>query len=72
LAGDVNAKHPFWNSAVSNPSGRELLRLFDASQFEISGPQHPTPTIPMREMVTCWILWSSKILESQMSLFLIY
>jgi hypothetical protein len=21
LAGDLNAKHPFWNSAVSNPSG---------------------------------------------------
>jgi hypothetical protein len=21
LAGDINAKHPFWNSAVSNPSG---------------------------------------------------
>jgi hypothetical protein len=41
LAGDLNAKHPFWNSVVSNPSGRELLRLFDASQFEISAPQHP-------------------------------
>jgi hypothetical protein len=42
LAGDRNDKHPFWNSAVSNPSGREILRLFDASQFEISAPQCPT------------------------------
>jgi hypothetical protein len=28
LAGDLNAKHPFWNSSVSNPSGLELLELF--------------------------------------------
>jgi hypothetical protein len=35
LAGDLNAKHPFWNSVVSKPLGREFLRLFDASQFEI-------------------------------------
>jgi hypothetical protein len=41
-AGDLNAKHPFWNSIVSIPSGRELLRLFDASQLEISAPQCPT------------------------------
>jgi hypothetical protein len=25
---DLNAKHPFWNSSVSNPSGVELLELF--------------------------------------------
>jgi hypothetical protein len=28
LAGDLNAKYPFWNSSVSNPSGVELLELF--------------------------------------------
>jgi hypothetical protein len=33
LAGDLNAEHPFWNSAVSNPSGEKLLQLFDVSQF---------------------------------------
>jgi hypothetical protein len=27
LAGDLNAKHPFWNSTVSNPSGEKLLQL---------------------------------------------
>jgi hypothetical protein len=42
LAGDLNAKHPFWNSAVSKPSGEKLLHLFDANQFEISTPQCPT------------------------------
>jgi hypothetical protein len=42
LAGDPNTKHPFWNSAVSNASGGIILRLFDASQFEISAPQCST------------------------------
>jgi hypothetical protein len=27
LAGDLNAKHPFWNSIVSNSSGAKLLKL---------------------------------------------
>jgi hypothetical protein len=30
LAGDLNAKHPAWNSAVSNPSSEKLLQLFDS------------------------------------------
>jgi hypothetical protein len=42
LAGDLNAKHPFWNSAVSNTSGEKLLELFDVNEFEISAPQSPT------------------------------
>jgi hypothetical protein len=42
LAGELNTKHQFWNTAVSNPSGVELLHLFDTSQFEISAPQCPT------------------------------
>jgi hypothetical protein len=41
LAGDLNAKHPFWSSAVSNPSGEKLMSLFDFSAFEISAPQCP-------------------------------
>jgi hypothetical protein len=41
LAGDLNAKHPSWNSAVSNPSGEKLLELFDVSDFEISAPRCP-------------------------------
>jgi hypothetical protein len=31
LAGDLNAKHPFWNSAVSNPSCEKILDLFDVN-----------------------------------------
>jgi hypothetical protein len=42
LVGDLNAKHPSWNSAVSKPSGQKLLQLFDVSEFEISAPQRPT------------------------------
>jgi hypothetical protein len=42
LAGDLNAKTPFWNSAVSNPSGDKLLHLFDVNQFDISALQSPT------------------------------
>jgi hypothetical protein len=47
LAGDLNAKHPSWNSIVSNPSGEKLLQLFDASDFEISAPQCPTHYSPV-------------------------
>jgi endonuclease/exonuclease/phosphatase family metal-dependent hydrolase len=47
LAGDLNAKHPSWNSAVSNPSGEKLLQLFDASAFEISAPEYPTHYSPV-------------------------
>jgi hypothetical protein len=46
LAGDLNAKHPFWNSAVSNHSGEKLTALFDLSEFEISAPQYPTHYSP--------------------------
>ena len=45
LAGDLNAKNPFWNSATSNPSGAKLLHLFD-NDFEISAPQSPTHYSP--------------------------
>jgi hypothetical protein len=47
LAGDLNAKHPFWNSAVSNPSGEKMLELFDSSEFEISAPHCPTHYSPV-------------------------
>jgi hypothetical protein len=48
VAGDLNAKYPVWNSAVSNPSGKKLLDLFDTSDFEISAPQCPTHYSPAR------------------------
>jgi hypothetical protein len=46
LAGNLNAKHRFWDSAVSNPSGEKLMALFDLSEFEISTPQCPTHYSP--------------------------
>jgi hypothetical protein len=46
LAGDLNAKHPFWNSRVSNHSGEELMDLFDKNEFEISASQCPTHYSP--------------------------
>jgi hypothetical protein len=33
LVGDLNAKHPFWGSAVSNPSGEKVMALFDLSEL---------------------------------------
>jgi hypothetical protein len=47
LVGDLNAIHPSWNSAVSNPSGQKLLQLFDTSDFEISEPQCPIHYSPV-------------------------
>jgi hypothetical protein len=41
-AGDLNVKHPFWNSSVSTPSGVELLELFHKNEFEILATQCPT------------------------------
>jgi hypothetical protein len=46
LAGDLNAKHPFWNSSLSNFSDVELLELFHKNEFEISAPQCPTHYSP--------------------------
>jgi hypothetical protein len=48
LAGDLNAKHPFWNGPVSNLSGEKLLQLFHVNDFEISAPQNPTHYFPAR------------------------
>jgi endonuclease/exonuclease/phosphatase family metal-dependent hydrolase len=41
-AGDLNAKHPFWNSAVSSPSGAKLLDSMHINESQISAPHCPT------------------------------
>jgi hypothetical protein len=46
LAGDMNAKHPFWNGVVSNPSVARLLNLLNLNEFEFSAPQCPTHYSP--------------------------
>jgi hypothetical protein len=47
LSGDLNAKNPFWRSAVSNHSGDKLLYLFEVNQIEISSPQCPINYSPI-------------------------
>jgi hypothetical protein len=46
LAGNLNAKHPFWNSIISNSSGAKLLNLLHINEFEISALQCPTHYSP--------------------------
>jgi hypothetical protein len=46
LAGDLNAKHPIWNSTISNPSGVKFFDLFNTHEFEISAPQCPSHYSP--------------------------
>jgi hypothetical protein len=46
LAGGLNAKHPFWNSAVSNPSGEKFLDVFGVNEFKISASQCPSHYCP--------------------------
>jgi hypothetical protein len=46
LADNMNAKHPFWNSAVSNPSGQNLFQLYDVNDFEILVSLCPTHYSP--------------------------
>jgi hypothetical protein len=36
LAGDLNVKHPVWNSVVSNTSCAKLLDLLHINEFEMS------------------------------------
>jgi hypothetical protein len=42
LAGDLNAKHQFWKSVVSNPSDAKLLNLLHINESEI--PTTPCPS----------------------------
>jgi hypothetical protein len=46
LAGDLNAKHPVWNSQVSNWSDMILLNLQGNSDFQITEPRYPTHYTP--------------------------
>jgi hypothetical protein len=48
LVGDLNAKHPSWNSSVTIPSGEKILQFFDRNYSKISAPQCPTHYYPGR------------------------
>jgi hypothetical protein len=67
----MNAKHPFWNSAVSNLSGEKLMALFDLNEFEISASQCPTHYSPEGKGDVLDIV-VPKISENPMSLSLIF
>jgi hypothetical protein len=45
-AGDLNAKHPGWNSKVSNPTCLNFLGLFFSSDFKISATRYPVHCTP--------------------------
>jgi hypothetical protein len=47
MAAVLNAKYPFWNCTISNPSGEKQLDLFDMNLFEISVPHCPTHYSPV-------------------------
>jgi hypothetical protein len=55
LADDLNAKHPSWNSTVSNPLGEKLLQLFDTMilKFQCNNTH---PITPLWEIEMCWTL----------------
>ena len=42
LAGDLNAKHPTWNSRIKTPKGNALLRTSKSLHIDIIGPTSPT------------------------------
>jgi endonuclease/exonuclease/phosphatase (EEP) superfamily protein YafD len=66
LSGDLNAKHPVWNSKVSNPSGLKFLDFFVNSKFKFSAPQRPTHFVPNRrgdvlDLVFRKVVWLSEV-----------
>jgi hypothetical protein len=46
LAGDLNAKHRFWNNEVSESSSEKLLHFFDIYQYEFFGTSMPHSLFP--------------------------
>jgi len=42
IAGDLNSKHPSWNSFSTNTAGRKLLRHSEINNYIIAAPDSPT------------------------------
>ncbi|KAJ8724200.1 hypothetical protein PYW07_008180 [Mythimna separata] len=42
LAGDLNCKHPAWNSHAANPGGNRLFADAQAHGYYVTGPETPT------------------------------
>jgi hypothetical protein len=65
LASDQNAKHPVWDSKISNPSGLKLIDLLIViSKFR---RHNIRPTSYRMGEVMFWTLWSIKMFSSQKS-----
>lgn len=46
LAGDLNSKHPTWNSRTANRNGNCLRRFADDFELTVDGPDEPTHHTP--------------------------
>lgn len=66
IAGDLNAKHPDWNSPTANPAGRKLRAHSMREGFRISGPTEPTriPTHPRHKPSVLDITISKNLTQS--------
>lgn len=42
IAGDLNSKHPTWNSRQTNTSGRKLLQHSESNNYIVIAPDSPT------------------------------
>lgn len=42
VAGDFNAKHPYWGSRLTSPRGRQLLNAVSTSKLDVISSGHPT------------------------------
>lgn len=72
LAGDLNAKHPFWSNGAANPRGNTLLNHMQEHEFIIhapvdstlvhysDGPQPSTPDLVITSHITYIILTTSQ------------
>ncbi|GJQ79305.1 hypothetical protein Trydic_g16172 [Trypoxylus dichotomus] len=58
LAGDLNAKHPTWNSKVTNASGKCLLALQTTSTSLSMPPPNPRYTLTT-DSQTSWTSWTA-------------
>jgi hypothetical protein len=67
IAGDLNVKYLFWNSAPFNSSAAKLLNLLH--KMSLIFQHHNIPLIaPLREMVTCSILLCTRMSVCQKAL----
>jgi hypothetical protein len=70
MTGDLKTNYPFRNSTMSNPSGEKIWHYLTRMNSKFQR-HNASLIIPLRKMMMCWTLYSIRMLECQMSLFLI-